>query len=58
MTTVTEAKDFAIVMAYEALRICIHGTTQKHDPATVLRWMRLMLKQKRKDRADFQRNDQ
>ena len=45
MTTASEAKDFAVVMGYEAMRICIHGTTEKHKPETVLRWMRLMLKQ-------------
>lgn len=45
MTTAAEAKDFAIVMGYEAMRICVHGTTEKAKPADVLRWMRLMLKQ-------------
>jgi hypothetical protein len=47
-TTASEAKDFAIVMGYEAMRICLHGTTEKHKPANVLRWMRLMLKQERR----------
>lgn len=47
MTTASEAKDFAIVMGYEAMRICTHGTTEKHKPADVLRWMRLMLKQQK-----------
>ena len=41
------ARDFSIVMGYEAMRICIHGTTQKYQPCDVLRWMRLMLKQPR-----------
>lgn len=46
MTTAAEAKDFAIVMGYEAMRICTHGTTEKADPEDVIRWMRLMLRQK------------
>ena len=45
MTTAAEAKDFAIVMGYEAMRICTHGTTEKADPEEVIRWMRLMLRQ-------------
>lgn len=39
----SEAKDFAIVMAFDAFRICL-GLPTKSKPADVLRWMRLMLK--------------
>jgi len=46
VTTAAGAKDFAIVMGYEAMRICTHGTTEKADPEDVIRWMRLMLQQK------------
>ena len=45
MTTASEAREFSVVMGYEAMRICIHGKTEKADPKDVLRWMRLMLKQ-------------
>lgn len=41
--SVTEARDFAIIMAYDAFRICI-GRPPKNKPADVLRWMRLMLR--------------
>lgn len=37
------AHDFAIIMAYDAFRICIGGKP-KNAPKDVLRWMRLMLK--------------
>jgi len=40
----SEARDFSIVMAYEAFRICIGLPTRKYAPADVLRWMRLMLR--------------
>lgn len=36
-------RDFCIVMAYEAFRICIGLPTRKYPPAEVLRWMRCML---------------
>jgi hypothetical protein len=39
-----EARDFSIVMAYEAFRICLGLPTRKHSPADVLRWMRLVLR--------------
>lgn len=40
----SEAKDFSIVMAYEAFRICLGLSTRTHCPADVLRWMRLLLR--------------
>lgn len=43
-SSMTEAKDFAIVMAYEAFRICLGLPTRKHSPADVMRWMRLVLR--------------
>jgi hypothetical protein len=43
MTPPAEAEDFAIMMGYEAMRICTHGTTKKMDPEYVLIWMRCML---------------
>jgi hypothetical protein len=40
----SEARDFSIVMAYEAFRICLGLPTRKHKPSDVLRWMRLILR--------------
>lgn len=39
----TEAKEFAVLMAFDAFRICL-GLPTKNKPADVLRWMRLMLR--------------
>lgn len=41
----SKAREHSVVMGFEAMRICIHGKTQRHDPKDVLRWMRVMLKQ-------------
>jgi hypothetical protein len=45
----TEARDFSIVMAFEAFRICLGLQTRKHPPADVLRWMKLVLRSERTD---------
>lgn len=50
MTTSADAKHHAIVIGFEAMRICIFGQTEKANPKDVLRWMRLMLKQNLKER--------
>ena len=40
--TVNAAHDLAIVMAYEAMRICLGLPTDKHKAKDVLLWMTLM----------------
>jgi hypothetical protein len=45
----SEAREFSIIMAYEAFRICIGLPTRTHPPRDVLRWMRLMLRYDGKD---------
>lgn len=37
-----EAEHLSIVMAYEAMRICLGQPTKYHTPDAVLRWMKLM----------------
>lgn len=37
-------QEFAVVMAFEAFRICIGQPTKKHSPREVMRWMNCMLK--------------
>lgn len=39
-------QEFAVVMAFEAFRICIGQRTKKYPPAEVMRWMRTMLRVK------------
>ncbi len=38
----TEAHDLAIVMGYEAMRICLGLPTKHHPPGAVMKWMELM----------------
>lgn len=40
-----DPREFAVVMAWEAFRICIGHRTKKHPPEEVVRWMQTMLKQ-------------
>jgi hypothetical protein len=39
-----KAEHLSIVMAYEAMRICLGHPTKYHRPEAVLRWMELMAK--------------
>ena len=41
-----EAKDFSIVMAFEAFRICLGLRPRNHSPEHVLLWMRCILENK------------
>jgi len=37
------AREFAVIMAYEAFRICLGLPTRTHSPRDVMRWMQLMM---------------
>ena len=38
-----KAKQHAIVMAYEAMRVCLGLPTKYHTPAEVIRWMQCIV---------------
>jgi hypothetical protein len=40
---ISDYREFAVVMGFDALRICLGQKTRKYPPSEVMRWMRLML---------------
>lgn len=49
--TIREAKEFSVVMGYEAMRIALGLPTKHFRPDDVIEWMRLLAKAERPSSA-------